>query len=102
MTYHLLSPAPFYKHNFDHIQTNQRLKKKQHEISSSFSGSVLQTQPRTVATLKLFPAHFQGENSLLTVASKKNHNMEIKRHMEKILFLRHEQCSGLDAKAVLQ
>ena len=83
MKYHLLSQAPFYKHNFDHIQTNQRLKKKQHEISPSFSGPVLQTQPRTVATLKLFPAHFQGENSLLTVASKKtNHNMKIERHKE--------------------
>ena len=71
MKCHPLSQAPFYKHNFDHIQTNQRLKKKQHEISPSFSGPVLQTQPRTVATLKLFPAHFQGENSLLTVSSKK-------------------------------
>ena len=57
--------------------------KKQNELTSSFQGPVLQAQPRTVATLKLFPAHFQGENSLLTVASKKtNHNMKIERHKE--------------------
>ena len=60
--------------------------KKQHELSSSFSGPVLQAQPRTVATLKLFPAHFQGENSLLTLRSKKkpNHNMKIERHKETV------------------
>ena len=46
--------------------------KKQNELSSSFQGPVLQAQPRTVATLKLFPAHFQGEKSLLTLTSKKN------------------------------
>ena len=45
--------------------------KKQNELSSSFPGPVLQTQPRTVATLKLFPAHFQGEKSLLTLMSEK-------------------------------